>query len=313
MNKVKLTIDEQIMHMKNNGILFNIVNEEQAKEFLMKNNYYFKLKAYAKNYEKYLKGENKGKYVNLEFAYLMELSRLDMYFRKLILKMSLDLEHFLKTQLLSDVSSNEQEDGYEIVRDLFKKYPFIEESIKNKRRNVSVCNDLINKYDGNFAVWNLVEILSFGDFIKLYELYYKKYPNKNSAQKHLWSVKMLRNAAAHNNCLLNSLRKPYNIKFKPNLQVNHFISSIKEINYTQRTKKMNNPVIHDFVVLLYVFNNSVVSKDIIKHTMKELKNLIDKRAVKNKNYFEKDEVIKSTYSFVKKIVDYFYDIVYNSY
>lgn len=311
MIKAKLTIDEQITHMKNKGILFNIINEQEAREFLMKNNYYFKLKAYAKNYDKYITGENKGKYINLEFAYLIELSRLDMYFRKFIIKMSLDLEHFLKTQLISDFSCNIQEDGYQIVKELFQKYPYIEKSIKEKKKSNSICNDLINKYDGNFAVWNVVEVLSFGDFIKLYELYYKKYPSLNSVEKYLWSVKMLRNAAAHNNCLLNSLRNPYTIKFKPNLQVNHFISSIKGISPTQRKKKMNNPVIHDLVVLIYVFNNSVVSKDIIKYTMRELKEFLDIRAVKNKSYFEKNEIIKSTYNFVKKVVDYFYNIVYN--
>jgi hypothetical protein len=78
MRKRKLTIDEQIDYMKNkSGIKFNIVSEEEAKNFLTKNTYYFKIKAYAKNYEKYQEGENAGKYINLEFAYFcnMEYSR----------------------------------------------------------------------------------------------------------------------------------------------------------------------------------------------------------------------------------------------
>lgn len=41
MDKKKLTIDGQIEHMKNkNGIQFNIVKEDEAKEFLKNNNYY---------------------------------------------------------------------------------------------------------------------------------------------------------------------------------------------------------------------------------------------------------------------------------
>lgn len=40
--KEKLTIEEQIEHMKNSkGILFNIIDEVEAKEFLEKNNYFF--------------------------------------------------------------------------------------------------------------------------------------------------------------------------------------------------------------------------------------------------------------------------------
>jgi len=56
--------------MKNKkGIRFNIADEKSAKEFLINNNYYFKVKSYAKNYAKHLNGKNKGKYINLEFAY----------------------------------------------------------------------------------------------------------------------------------------------------------------------------------------------------------------------------------------------------
>lgn len=55
MSKLKLTIEEQIYHMKNkNGILFEITKEEDAIGFLKKNNYYFKVKSYAKNYDKYV-------------------------------------------------------------------------------------------------------------------------------------------------------------------------------------------------------------------------------------------------------------------
>ena len=41
--KKKLTIDEQIADLKEKGVIFNIMNEEEAKKFLRYNNYYFKL------------------------------------------------------------------------------------------------------------------------------------------------------------------------------------------------------------------------------------------------------------------------------
>jgi abortive infection bacteriophage resistance protein len=305
MKKPKLSIDEQIDYMKNqNGIQFNIINKEMAKEFLKYNNYYFKLKAYAKNYDKYEKGENKGKYINLEFAYLVEMSKIDMYIRKFIMKMTLDVEHFLKTQLLRDFSDNNTEDGYSIIDELFNKYPYIKDNIQSKKIN-SACADLIAKYDGEFAIWNIVEVLSFGDFIKLYDLYYRKYKTKNSMENYLLSIKFLRNAAAHNNCLLNTLKTPYSVTIKPNRQINNFISKIPGIKPDARKKKMKNPIIHDFVVLLYVFNSVVVSEGIKKHAMLELKEFLNDRAVRHKTYFEKNELVKSYYRFIKKIVDYF--------
>lgn len=54
-------------------------SEEDAKKFLQYNNYYFKLKSYARNYN--MNSQTK-KYFNLDFAYLVELSKLDMYIRK---------------------------------------------------------------------------------------------------------------------------------------------------------------------------------------------------------------------------------------
>lgn len=304
MKKPKLSIEKQVEYMKNNsGIQFNITKEEEAAEFLKHNNYYFKIKAYAKNYEKYSKGENKGKYVNLEFAYLIELSKIDMYFRKLIMKMTLDVEHCLKTQMLRDFVDNDKENGYDIIDELFSKYPYIKENIQNKKGK-SACADLIEKHDGAFAVWNIIEVLSFGDFTMLYRLYYEKYQGEKSLGEYLGSIKFLRNAAAHNNCLLNTLKMPYGITIKRNKQLSNFISQIPEINSNSRNKKMKNPVIHDFVALLYVFNE-VAGVNIKKYTMQELQDFINDRVPRQKDYFEKNEIIKSHYKFIKKIIDYF--------
>ncbi len=308
MRKEKLTIEEQVEYMRDkSGIKFNIVSEEEAKIFLTDNNYYFKIKAFAKNYEKYTEDKNAGKYINLEFAYLQELSTLDMYFRRFILKMTLDIEHYLKTQLLRDSSKNPKEDGYEIIEELYNRHSFIKENVHRNDRN-SASSDLIIKYRDNFAIWNIVEVLSFGDFIKLYSIYYKKYKTKGSMEGHLWSVRFLRNAAAHNNCLLNSLRIPYSKKINPNKRVMNFISRINGISRESRQDKMKNPVIHDFVVSLYVFNSVATSKGIKRNTMEELKDLVDNRMTKYKRYFQDDQLIVSYYRFVKIIIDYFYSL-----
>lgn len=113
--KDKLIIEEQIRHMESKGIKFDIIKKDQARLFLSDHTYYFKIKAFSKNYDKFTNAKNKGKYINLEFAYLQELSVLDMHFRKLILSMTLDIEHALKTNLNKNVCLNENEDGYNIV------------------------------------------------------------------------------------------------------------------------------------------------------------------------------------------------------
>lgn len=72
--KLKLTVEEQIQDMSDSNIQFELYSVEDAKKFLKYNNYYFKLKSYARNYN-----INPKKYYNLDFAYLVELSKLDMY------------------------------------------------------------------------------------------------------------------------------------------------------------------------------------------------------------------------------------------
>lgn len=307
MRRPNLTIKEQIDYMEiEKGILFNITTKEEAFDFLNNNNYYFKLKSYAKNYDRYLNGDKKDKYINLEFAYLQELSRLDMYFRKFIIKMTLDIEHFAKTKLIKDCSENKLEDGYSIVADFIIKYPYIEKGIIDKSNSSnSVCSDLIKKYSDELAIWNLVEILSFGDFIKLYSFYYQKYPNSDSMVNHLWSVKFLRNAAAHNSCLLNTLKSPYT-GVRANKQINTYVSKINGVKKEERIKKLKNPIIHDFVVTLYVFDYFTKNNNTKYSTFKELKDLIDTRFIENKDYFIKNQIIVTHYNFIKKIVDYFY-------
>lgn len=90
--RTKYTVQQQIENFKSKNIQFNIVDEEYATQYLNDNTYYFKLKSFAKAFEY---NETKKQYINLDFAYLVELSKLDMYLREYIIKLSLDTEHFL--------------------------------------------------------------------------------------------------------------------------------------------------------------------------------------------------------------------------
>lgn len=46
-NKPRLSLDEQIQHLKDKGILFNIMDEDSAKQYLKYNNNYNKLTSFA--------------------------------------------------------------------------------------------------------------------------------------------------------------------------------------------------------------------------------------------------------------------------
>ena len=162
-----MTIPEQIQDMTEKGITFNYNEEKDVIDFLKHKNYYFKLKSYGKNYDKYLATEKKGKYINLDFAYLQELSTLDMHLRKTILSMALDIEHALKTQLLLNLSQNDAEDGYEIVKQ-YLDTDYTRLKLLYDKIGKSAASDLIQKRkdkNDNYALWELVEVISFGEFI----------------------------------------------------------------------------------------------------------------------------------------------------
>ena len=310
LNKPKLTINEQIVDMKKKNITFNIVNEQEAKNFLSHNNYYYKIKSYLRVFDKYGTGEKKGLYYNVDFAYIKELSTLDMHFRRKIIGISLDIEHLLKVKMLNDIARNHEEDGYTIAQQFIKAHPDVFDRIKEKALN-SACEKIVEKNSGNFSAWHLAEILSFGDFIKFYKTYYSTYSymyNKNETmENNLMEVKFLRNAAAHNNCLLNTLRDNKYEGFSLNNPVYDAIDKLKLVSTNTLNKKMGNRVIHDFIVMLFVFHTLTKDKNyanIRKHTFNDLKSFLEKRVIQNSDYFN-NPLFNSYYIFVKKVVDKF--------
>ncbi|MEI3599945.1 Abi family protein, partial [Oceanobacillus sp. MO10714A] len=114
--KRKLSFGEMIEHLEEKNIKFNLITKDEAKEILQTSNYFYKITAYRKNFEK-----NKyDKYVNLDFKLLQDLATIDMRLRYLVLQMCLDIEHTVKTQILTDITNDPTEDGYSIVTDYLK-------------------------------------------------------------------------------------------------------------------------------------------------------------------------------------------------
>lgn len=312
--KSKYSIDEQLKNLEDKNVQFNIMSKEEAREYLQNSTYYFKLKSYEKSFEYNV---SKNQYINLKFAYLVELSKLDMYLRELIIRISLHTEHFLKVKLIDDLTKNEKEDGYHVIRELFSKYPFMVDHINQKKYN-SACADLIHKYENNWAAWNLIEVLSFGDFIKLYELYYSLYPEQTNevASDLIWPLKFIRNASAHNNCLLNTLRKPYVYTYLydkkrrtiiVNKRLVSLLSSVPVITKNNRKKKITNPIIHDFVASLFLFDEICTSQVFKMKIFTEVKEFVDGRLIKNKEFFNFDNVFTTIYDFIRNVVDYLYE------
>ncbi|MGP1434790.1 MAG: Abi family protein [Catonella sp.] len=309
--KQLLTANDLINHMKEKGITFNIISEADAKKFLLENNYYMKLASYRANYPKYKDGKKIGQYINLDFAYLKELSTIDMHLRYLIMKMCLDIEHALKVSLISHIENNPKEDGYELIRRFIgytnlkgqQQNEYILKKIRSHQSS-EYSKSLIEKYYPYFPVWVFVELISFGDLAYLIAFYDELYSDNIVNNKFMNIVRDLRNASAHSHCLINKLFEPLDISKQIDSNISIYIkNSVPNISKAARTKNLNYRVIYNFIVLLYTYNSVIPDGQIKSKRIKEIKDLFDNRLILHKDYFVSHNQIQAVYNFVKKIVD----------
>ena len=81
-------------------VSFKLMGKEDTVALLEERSFFFKLKAFTKDFEKYsCKPGEKGRYINLDFGHLIELSKLDKALRSLVLDLALDIEHYLKVRI----------------------------------------------------------------------------------------------------------------------------------------------------------------------------------------------------------------------
>lgn len=303
MTKTKLSIEDIITDMKSKNISFNYVTEEQAKDFLSTHTYYFKFKSYAKNY---FKNPTTKKYSSLDFSYLQDLSRLDMHFRELVFKMTVDVEHLLRVQIMNASQNNTADDGYTIVKDFLSdaNQKQLKDNIEKKVNNLDSSGyntALIKNNHPNMPIWVLLEILSLGELIHFYEFYTSRFPIGNNVTDYLWSVRIMRNAAAHNSCILNKLTERTSED-----KVNYVLkASIKKTLPFVDSKKLKqyqmNPVVQDFMDILMVFRILDKSRSTLSKRVEDIETFFE-RCRKNKDYYSSNPAITSTFKFVNSFV-----------
>ena len=301
--KQLLSIEELIQHMKNRGITFNEISENDAKQFLQNNNYYMKLAAYRANYDKCDTGKRQGQYKKLDFGYLKELSTIDMYLRYIVMDMCLDIEHVIKVRLIKNITNNPSEDGYDIVRKFIAQDDNLR-ILKNIRSHKSgeYCKDLIEKYYPYFPVWVFVELISFGDLLYFCSFYEKIYGVQIINNKLMNTVRDVRNAAAHSNCLLNKMTEKIDSTKQVNNEISSFIIGMKNISKTSRVNNLSYKFTNSFVTVLYVYD-SLMNEIPKQKRYKEIQEFMHGRVVKNKKLFQSNSKIVGVYNFHKKVID----------
>ena len=298
----KLTVSDIISYCKETlGITFNLKSEEEAAVFLAKHNYFFRLKQYADFGEK----TKSGKFINVDFGQMVELSTVDMFLRKLILKMTLDFEHYLKVKIINDSQENPADDGYAVVESFLETHNRVRHLIENLNNSLNFYNrQVFEKYKETPSVWSIVEMLGFSDFIDFYAHYYQYFHLKCEYTPHFDSVRRLRNAAAHNTCMISNL-KPQNW-FKSDIEINFELLGAKlDVGNGVISSCLKVPVLNDFAVMLSNYVKLISSPKIKEKTLEEIQDFFNGRMILHKDYFENVNEIKNAYHFAKTVLDFY--------
>ena len=221
-----MQISEMVPYLKNKNIKFDLIKEDEAEKYLRNNNNYYNITSYKHNFEKYLiDGKFVDKYIDLDFAYLKDLAIIDHRVRLLFFKMIIDIEHYLKIRILNLIEMIDGEDGYRIVN-MYLEKDFNNDKFPKKIHNSifkKVGNEyyqkIFSKYDidkdkklENIPIWEFLEIITFGELVNFYDFFAKEYHLKKEIKNIfiLREIVKLRNAVAHNSCVLCDLDKKNN-------------------------------------------------------------------------------------------------------
>ena len=303
-----MKISDLVPYLKQKNIKFEKISESDAEKYLRDNNNYYNVTSYKHNFLKYPSpaGEKEGLYQDLDFAYLKDMSIIDHRLRLVLFKMIIDIEHYLKIRILNIIETIDEEDGYRIVN-MFLDKDFNDEKFP-KRVHTSIFkkvgsnyyNKIFSKYDidkdkklENIPVWEFLEIITFGELENFYELFAKEYELKEEIKNIfiLREIGKLRNAVAHNSCVLSDLDKKDN-SFTPDFKIIKFLKECG-IGKETRSNKLSNSRIRQITYTLYMFNEIVTSEGIKKNINEDI----------NELFFNNNELLKSVYEYFKKIIE----------
>lgn len=289
MNKPKLSSEELIEHLKTKGVLFSSISEEEAMTFITDSTYFYRLASYRENFIK----NEEGKYVDLDFGCLVELSRLDKKLRYILFKMCIDVEHSLKTKIVDELCSIS--DGYLPVKEYFNVNPDALTKIQTHHNLSSYSYGPFSKYNPNFPVWVFVELASFGTITSFCNFIDAQYGIEIAKKPILNSTRDLRNAIAHNSCLLRNIVSLNDLT--PCSLLYSFLSTYGIGKDARRT--LTNKFVNDLISLIYLHKQLI--NDPTKYN--ELRSFIKEDAINKSKLFSNNSGIKRVYEFLKRIFD----------
>lgn len=294
-HKKMLTTTELIQHLKKKNVTFNYVNVSEAQHMIDTTNYYFKLSSYRKNFPE----DEKGRYLNLDFAYLTDLASIDEQLREFLLELTLDVEHGVKTFLISVIANDVGEDGYNVVKAFKNKFPSQYNRAIVQFRNNKYFLDLYQKYHNDLPIWVFMEIISFGTLSQFVDFYYESHRFKKLKQvhHHLKFCKNIRNACAHSDPILINLFSDKEFVARPS-------SAVISAGYSMHISRqyLQDVKINDLTATFYL-HKKFQSVKLAEHRVREGKRVIA-RFNRHQKWYLENSILNAFFSILNKQIDY---------
>lgn len=235
----------------------------------------------------------------------MDLSIIDFEFQRILLDMSLNIEHYVKLKLINALIDEKPGDGIYLVANFRAYNPDIINSIKKQKRT-AYNEDMYNKYNDYYGmpIWVFVEFLTFSQLIRFvkYTATYLKRCDLLVLANQLYDIKDIRNACAHDNCILNDLVSKTETG-DPSKRLTKALGDIG-VSKTTRDRKLTNMRIRQIATVLFMHKIHAISVGLHEHSVLKLQ-LLKKRFFRDSSY-SKNLTISSTFKFFIHLIDSWY-------
>lgn len=288
--KTRATIDQQIESLQRRGITFDVMNEESARRFLTDSSYFYKLKSYRNNYPVVSSAiEGEYQYRGLDFGYLVELSNIDFALSRLVLSLSLGIEHAVKVRT-NQLFMNDSDDDIaaKCVRRAFHGEP-------PRVHENPYTEELVAHCGGNYAAWQVWELDDFDAQTRLYKAYYALRNERESYGHMLHVVRKMRNAVSHGSCLLADVTRLAPTKKRTgrtDMQVTNAALRMCDRGLKKRGKRnsmliesLDRLVVHNYAAVLVCHLEFVSSGKVLGHSALSVEELISRIERTRGEYF----------------------------
>lgn len=290
--------------LKKQNIKFVQINESRASE-IMKHEYsYFNLMEYSSLFPEYNCCDKQG-FVDLDFSDLYSLAILDEKLRNILMLSILDIERVIKTIFVSDVYRVNAENSiiqeYIVLNREFFSHCYTEKSnnlLSERFRNADISSLSLKQF---------IDVIHFGTLERFmrsfYSTYAKEIYNNDEApfERHIDSVRRLRNNVAHCNSLLSLLAETDptgSDEVAAYLGRNGIKSRTLRTNYSK-------VIIRDFchfLHLYYMMDSSYFHEEFPCSFYEYL--MVDCK--KYSSRLGKNNILSSSYTFVSQVLNIYY-------